>query len=321
MIEPLTIEKLFNENHKKFKLIPINKVAYDKRIITSTKINRPGLELTGFWEYFQKDRIQIFGMKENHYLNTISNEHTYKVFEKLFKKDIPAAVFAHRTLPPEGVVEIADKYKIPLFKTQLLTSTLIGLLMEYLDWNLAPSCLMHGSLVDVYGVGLLITGRSGIGKSEVALDLVERGHRLVADDLVKVIRRADNVIIGMGTSLLEHHIEIRGLGIIDVGTMFGVRGIRKQKRVEVQVELQDWSKLKNYERIGSMEKFTKIIDVKTPIIQLPIFPGKNVTVIAETVALNHMLKMYGHNAAKEFEDKIKNQIQIKTLNYLKKDFE
>jgi len=180
--------------------------------------------------------------------------------------------------------------------------------------------------VDVYGVGLLLTGRSGIGKSEIALDLVERGHRLVADDVVKIIRRADNVIIGTGMELLEYHIEVRGLGIVDVRRIFGVRAIRKQKRLEVQVELVDWSQNEAYERVGADENYRKILGVDTPLIRLPIYPGKNITVIAEVIALNHVLKFLGRNSAREFEKKLKARIMQKSRNhdldqYLKKDFE
>ncbi len=326
MAEPLTVAKLYEDNRKKLRLRLVNGKSGFRRQITSAKTNRPGLELTGFWQYFNKDRVQLFGLKEKRYLDTISEKQKQQIFTKLFQESVPAVIFAHQTQPCDIAVRMAKKYKVAIFKSTMLTTPLSQFLMDYLDWNLAPNVVMHGSLVDVYGVGILFTGRSGIGKSEITLDLVERGHRLVADDSVRIIRRADNVIIGLGHEFLEHHIEVRGLGIIDVARMFGVRAIRKQKRVEVQVELEDWDENKNYDRIGTQEESIKILDVETPLTRLPIYPGKNITVIAEVIALNHMLKIYGRNAAKEFEKRLEIEIKQKMRKnqveaYLKKDFE
>ncbi len=326
MQEPLTIEKLFNDNRKVYKLKRYNNLVGFNRIVTSSKLNRPGLELTGFWKYFDKSRIQIIGMKEKVFLRTLTEDERQKVITKLYASGVPAVIFAHTSKPPEFSLEVARKYNVALFSTPMLTSNLIARMMDYLDWNLAPSTIVHGSLVDVYGVGLLLTGQSGIGKSEVALDLVERGHRLVADDIVKIIRRADNVIIGTSNEFLEHHMEVRGLGIVDVRNMFGIQAIRQQKRVEVQVELVEWDDNASYERIGSTESYIKILEVNTPIVHLPIYPGKNITVIAEVIALNHLLKFLGKNTAKDFEKKLAAKIRKKTQmstiqQYLKKDFE
>lgn len=326
MPENITVEKIYRDNQKKLRLKSIGENLGSERFVVSTQVNRPGLELSGFWEYFDKNRIQIFGLKEKHYLNSVPEDRIKSTFKKLFSYGIPAAIFAHRTRPSEMIVELANKYNIPLFLSSILTNELGALIMDYLSWHLAPSMIVHGSLVDVYGVGLLFTGRSGIGKSEVALDLVERGHRLVADDVIRLIKRAENVIIGSGLEILEHHIEVRGIGIIDVNSIFGVRAIRQQKRVEVQVELEDWSKVEDYERIGADENYTKILGVDIPLIKLPIFPGKNITVIAEVIALNQLLKVIGKNAAKEFEEKLRTKIKEKrTLEkmqkYLNKDYE
>jgi HPr kinase/phosphorylase len=326
MAEVLTIGQIYNDNRSKLKLHCINGDIGHDRVVTSTKMNRPGLELTGFWEYFDNRRIQVIGLKEKHYCNTLSEEKLGCTFEKLFKSKIPALVFAHRVQPPKIVIELAKRNRVALFKTSMLTSDFISFLVDYLDWELAPSVIVHGSLVDVYGVGLLFTGRSGIGKSEIALDLVERGHRLVADDVVKLIRRADNVIIGKSVELLEHNIEVRGLGIINVQSIFGIRAIRQQKRLEVQVELVDWSETENYERIGTTGQYTNVLDVNIPLVKLPIYPGKNITVISEVIALNHILKVMGKDAAKDFQKKLLSKIKEKSkMNelqiYLKKDFE
>lgn len=326
MQEPLTVERMFKENQKVFKLKRHLKEVGFHRVITSSKLNRPGLELTGFWKYFDKSRIQIIGRKENMYFRTLSLEDRKRILRKLIKSGTPAIIFAHGAKPPDFSLELAREEGLALFSTPMLTSNLLGQLMDFLDWNLAPSTIVHGSLVDVYGVGLLLTGRSGIGKSEVALDLVERGHRLVADDIVKIIRRADNVIIGTSNEFLEHHMEVRGLGIVDVRNLFGIQAIRQQKRVEVQVELVEWDDNTSYERIGSVEKYVKILEVNTPIVKLPIYPGKNITVIAEVIAMNHLLKFMGKNTARDFERKlaakIRKKSQISLLReYLQKDFE
>jgi len=328
MSDYITVRKLFEENKKRLKLIKENKdIGFDRHIYTP-KLNRPGLELTGFWEHFRENRILLFGLKEDCYLRTLSHNRKRDLFNKLFTTNVPAAIFAHSVAVPEEALIMADKFNIGIFTTTTLTTHLNKFLMDYLDWELAPSLTKHGDLVDVYGVGILITGKSGIGKSEVALDLVERGHRLVSDDSVKIIRRSDNVIIGMqpGSKLLEHHLEVRGLGIIDVPRMFGVRSVRTQKRVEVEIRLEIWDESKNYERLGLDSKQSRILDVEVPMIELPIVPGKNITVIAETIAMNHMLKVYGKDSASEFDKRLEMAIKKKSqrlqvANYLKKDFE
>ncbi|MBL7066662.1 MAG: HPr(Ser) kinase/phosphatase [Candidatus Marinimicrobia bacterium] len=326
MHEPLTVGKIYKDNRQKFKIKCHNNSIGYGRVVTSSKLNRPGLELAGYWKYFDKSRIQIIGKKENMYLRTLPEEGRRKIITKLCSSGTPAIIFAHGAKPSDVFLEVARENNIALSSTPMLTSNLIGQLMDYLDWNLAPSTIVHGSLVDVYGVGLLLTGRSGIGKSEVALDLVERGHRLVADDIVKIIRRADNVIIGTSNEFLEHHMEVRGLGIVDVRQMFGIQAIRQQKRVEVQVELVEWDDDANYERIGAKVNYVKILEVNTPLVNLPIYPGKNITVIAEVIAMNHLLKFMGKNIAKDFEKKLAAKIRKKSRmamleQYLKKDFE
>lgn len=326
MHEPLTVGKIYKDNRQKFKLKRHNNSIGYEHVVTSSKLNRPGLELAGFWKYFDKFRIQIIGKKENLYLLTLSEKELRKIIAKLCSSGTPAIIFAHGAKPSDVFLEVARENNIALFSSSMLTSNLIGQMMDYLDWNLAPATIVHGSLVDVYGVGLLLTGRSGIGKSEVALDLVERGHRLVADDIVKIIRRADNVIIGTSNEFLEHHMEVRGLGIVDVRQMFGIQAIRQQKRVEVQVKLVEWDDDANYERIGAKVNYVKILGVNTPLVNLPIYPGKNITVIAEVIAMNHLLKFMGKNVAKDFEKKLAAKIRKKSRiamleQYLKKDFE
>lgn len=328
MAKFVTVRQLFDGNKERLKLIKENGDLGFERKITTQKLNRPGLELTGFWQHFRDDRLLLFGMKEDCYLKTMSRERKKALFQKLFTTSVPAAIFAHSVAVPEEARMMAKKYNIGIFTSTLLTTQLNKFLMDYLDWELAPTITKHGTLVDVYGVGMLFTGKSGIGKSEVALDLIERGHRLVSDDSVKIIRRADNVIIGMqsGAKILRHHLEVRGLGIIDAPRMFGIRSIRTQKRVEVEVRLEIWDENKNYERLGLDSKQSRILDVPVPMIELPIVPGKNITVIAETIAMNHMLKVYGKDTATEFDRRLEMAIKDKekkkkVAEYLKKDFE
>lgn len=322
----LTVGRIYHENRKKFGFTRINGEIGQDTVVTSSKLNRPGLEISGFWESFDPLRIQLIGEGEYRYIKKLPREEVRQVFEHFFKAGIPLMIFAHQVKPPVCIVELARKYQVALLSTPVTTTLLVASLLDYLDWELAPSTIVHGSLVDVYGIGLLLTGRSAIGKSEIALDLVERGHRLVADDVVKIIRRADNVVIGTSVEMLEHHLELRGLGIVDVRQIFGIRAVRQQKRIEVQVELEDWDNEKGFERVGSVDKHSKILDVDVPLINLPIYPGKNITVIAEVIALNHVLKIMGTNAAHDFEKKIaasiRQKIRIDEIqNYLKKDLE
>jgi len=322
----LTVNRIYQENRKNLGFTRINGEIGQDTVVTSSKLNRPGLEITGFWDSFDPHRIQLIGEGEFRYIKSLSREKVAEIFEHFFSARIPLMIFAHNVKPPVCAVQLARKYKVALLATPVTTTLLVAALLDYLDHELAPSTIINGSLVDVYGVGLLLTGPSGIGKSEIALDLVERGHRLVADDVVTIIRRADNVIVGTGMELLEHHLELRGLGIVDVRNIFGIRAVRQQKRIEVQVELEEWDRTKNFERIGIHEKYTKILDVNIPLINLPIYPGKNVTVIAEVIALNHILKIMGTNAALNFQKKIaatiRQKSQINNLqNYLKEDLE
>ncbi|MCK9244763.1 MAG: HPr(Ser) kinase/phosphatase [Candidatus Marinimicrobia bacterium] len=322
----LTVGRIYQENRKNLGFVRVNGDIGQDTTVTSSKLNRPGLEITGFWDSFDPHRIQLIGEGEFRYIKSLTREKVEEIFEHFFSAKIPLMIFAHNVKPPVCAVRLARKYKVALLATPVTTTLLVASLLDYLDRELAPSTIIHGSLVDVYGIGLLLTGPSGIGKSEIALDLVERGHRLVADDIIKIIRRADNVIIGTGMELLEHHLELRGLGIVDIRNIFGIRAIRQQKRIEVQVELEEWDSTKNFERVGAQDKYTKILGVNIPLINLPIYPGKNITVIAEVIALNHVLKIMGTNAALNFQKKIaatiRQKTQINTLqNYLKKDLE
>jgi HPr kinase/phosphorylase len=260
-------------------------------------IHRPGMALMGFIENFLPERLQILGQTESIYLSQLSDEDCRRSIDRLFQFEIPGVMVAKSLEVPAYFVQRANECGVPVLRTPMSTTPFIHQLTSYLDAMFSPQTNLHGSLVDVYGVGLLFTGRSAIGKSETALDLVERGHRLVADDVVTITRRHGDILIGTGNQLLRHHMEIRGLGIIDVQSVFGIRSIRVQKRVEVQVELREWSADEDYDRTGLDRRQAEILGVSIPSVVIPIVPGKNVTVIAEVIALDYLLKAYGYNAA------------------------
>ena len=322
-MEKLQIGAFFQDMQERLSLTLVNTPKGLVRELTHKEIHRPGLALAGFIELFAFDRIQVLGNTEIRYLASLSQEERRKSLERVFRYEIPCIIVTNgNPLPPE-LSEQADRAAVSIFSSPLHTTTLSHLLSGYLDHKFAPSMVVHGSLVDVYGTGLLFTGRSGIGKSEVALDLVERGHRLVSDDVVTLTRTADNVIMGHGSELLKHYMEIRGIGIIDVGRMFGIRAIRLQKRVETEVELADWSSDQDYERTGLEDEYKEYLGTKIPHVRLPVFPGKNITVLAETIALNLHLKVYGFHPAKQFSSDLNHAMKMRAQleTYLEKDFE
>jgi HPr kinase/phosphorylase len=251
------------------------------------------MALMGFVENFLPERVQILAQTELTYLATLTPAGVRQAIDRLFQFEMPLIVVCKGLEVPPYLVQRANACEVPVLRTPQSTTPFIHSLTSYLDHAFAPQVSVHGSLVDVYGCGLLFTGRSAIGKSETALDLVERGHRLVADDVVTLRRVRGDVIIGVGNQLLRHHMEIRGLGIIDVQSVFGIRAIRLQKRVEVEVHLTEWSNDGDYERVGLDERTIEHLGVKIPLVEVPITPGKNITVIAEVIALNYLLKAYG----------------------------
>jgi HPr kinase/phosphorylase len=276
--------------------------------ITVADVSRPGLLLTGFEAGFRSDRVQLLGEGELAYLESLDGPGRRRALGRLCVASVPCVIVAcGREAPPE-LVELAGASGVPVFTSALSSERLVRDLTALLDDLLAPSATVHGTLVDVYGVGLLFTGKSGIGKSECGLDLVEHGHRLVADDVVHVIRTRQGNLIGSGNELLRHYMEIRGVGIIDVRSMFGIRATRQRKRIEVQVQLVQWSDLADYERLGVEERRAEILGVEIPLVTLPLVTGKNITVISEIIALNHLLKLRGVHPAREFDMRLKDLV-------------
>jgi HPr kinase/phosphorylase len=328
--EPLTVKKLILENQKKLKLQLLNNKVGFTRKITTQQLHRPGLALTGFLDLFAFDRIQILGNTEIRYLASLTKELRSESLKKILSFELPCIFITDSNKVPKELLPLATKRKICVIRTKYPTTDFFHYLGDYLNIEFAPRTTVHGTLVDVYGIGVLFTGRSGIGKSEIALDLVERGHRLVADDLVIITKKANEILMGEGRELAEHHLEIRGLGLIDTRSTFGIRAVRIHKRIEVEVKLVDFESKADYDRTGLEEHYTDILEVKIPIVILPINPGKNITVIAETIALNHLLKIYGHHTPEEFNKKLiermkqkekKHLQELKMRDFLDKDFE
>ncbi|MEO5617116.1 MAG: HPr(Ser) kinase/phosphatase [Candidatus Eisenbacteria bacterium] len=292
-MQSLSAARLFEDQRQDLQLEQLTESLASRREITVSDIHRPGMALMGFVENFLPERIQILAQTELTYFDTLTEGQGRDAVDRLFQFDMPLIVVCKGREVPAYLLQRANEAQVPVLRTPQSTTPFIHSLTSYLDHMFAPHASVHASLVDVYGCGLLFTGKSAIGKSETALDLVERGHRLVADDVVTITKRHGDVLIGAGNQLLRHHMEIRGLGIIDVQAVFGVRSIRLQKRVEVEVRLSEWSREAEYERVGIDERKTSILDVQIPLVEVPISPGKNITVIAEVIALNYLVKVYG----------------------------
>ena len=319
----LTVEKIYNDRKDYFDFTLLNSENGLKKRMMTAEIHRPGLALTGFFDRFPHQRTMVLGQTEMAYVNDWSPETMQERAEAIFGMDIPLMIIAKGITPPIEFLAIADSHNTAVFSSRLTTSELTNRLSAYLDLIFAPSITRHGTLVDVYGVGLMYTGKSGVGKSEVALDLIERGHRLVADDVIKITRKSPDLVVGTGSELLGHHMEIRGIGIIDVEKLFGIRAIRLQKRIEVEVHLTYWDDALEYERLGLEDRYTTLLGVPIPIVNVPISPGKNITVISEVIAMNHMLKVYGEKTAAEFSKRLAERIhrQSMTKDYLESDYE
>ncbi len=277
------------------------------RRITSSRIQKPGLALAGLTGHLHLERLQILGNTEISYLATLPEDRQRKVIHDMFAADIAGLCVTKNLEVPRVVIDEAEATGIPVFRTKHLSSTFIANVERFLDDALTATTSLHGVLIDVLGVGVLILGKSGIGKSECALDLVLRGHRLVADDIVDVKRRGDSVL-GAGSAIIRHHMEIRGLGIINIKDLFGIAAVRDQKKVELVVELTEWDPAVEYDRLGVEDRRFTVLDVEVPLLVVPVRPGRNMTTIIEVAARNHLLKLQGHHSALEFQEKLNRAI-------------
>ncbi|OUP49685.1 HPr(Ser) kinase/phosphatase [Lachnoclostridium sp. An181] len=262
-------------------------------------INRPALQLTGFFEHFESDRVQIIGYVEYAFLQRMQQEKKEKMYDKLLSYGIPCIIFSRSMQPDEILLKKAVERNIPIFQTEKPTSAFLAEIIRWLNVELAPCISIHGVLVDVYGVGVLIMGESGIGKSEAALELIKRGHRLVTDDVVEIRKVSDDTLVGTAPDITRHLIELRGIGIVDVKTLFGVQSVKETQTIDLVITLEEWDKEREYDRLGLSEEYTEFLGNKVVCHNIPIRPGRNLAIIVESASVNHRQKQMGYNAAEE----------------------
>ena len=271
-------------------------------------VNRPALQLAGFFDHFDSNRVQIIGNVEYRYVHTLSEKQRDEIYDKLLQHPIPCIVFCRNMEPDDNFLEKAVKYGVPVYKTAKQTSDFTAEIIRWMNVKLAPCISIHGVLVDVYGVGVLIMGESGIGKSEAALELIKRGHRLVTDDVVEIRKVSDETLVGSAPDITKHFIELRGIGIVDVRSMFGVQSVRETQNIDLVITLEDWSRDKEYDRLGLEEEYTESLGHKVLCHRIPIRPGRNLAIITESAAVNHRQKQMGYNAAQELYKRVQENL-------------
>ena len=281
-----------------------------KTVISTADVNRPGLALADFYGYFDQNRIQLLGKAEYNYLEGFSDDERSRKIEKLFTQNIPAVIITHGLEPLPEIVKCAEQYKIPLLLTSESTSSTMSALISYLSVELAPRVTRHGVLVEVYGEGILILGESGVGKSETAIELLKRGHRLVADDAVEIKRVSDRTLVGSSPEIIRHLIELRGIGIVDVRRLFGMGAVKTTEKVDLIIQLEPWNEQKQYDRLGLESDTYELLGLKIPTVTIPIKPGRNLAIIIEVAAMNSRQKKMGYNAAEELNKRLQNQMGV-----------
>lgn len=279
----------------------------DEVLITRSEVNRPGLPLTGFFEYFTPERIQIIGRVESIYLSQLSPKERYDRLYQLFEKKPVCIIFARSIEPPSEMLEVAKIFNIPILRTPMATTNFVAALIASLNIHLAPTITRHGVLVEVYGEGILILGDSGIGKSETAIELIKRGHRLIADDAVEISRVSEKTLVGRAPSIIRHYMELRGIGIIDVRRIFGVGAVKETEKIQLVIKFEPWVEGKLYDRMGLDNETVEILGINIPAITVPVRPGRNLAVILEIAAMNQRLKKMGYNTAEEFNKKLEEE--------------
>ena len=279
--------------------------------VTQPDINRPALQMAGFFAHFDATRIQIIGFVEYTYMESMTEEQKEEVYTKLLSFDIPAIVYCRDLQPDEFFLKKATEHGVPVLSTKTSTSDFMAEIIRWLKVKLAPCISVHGVLVDVYGEGVLITGESGIGKSEAALELIKRGHRLVTDDVVEIRKVSDDTLIGSAPDITKHFIELRGIGIVDIKSLYGVSSVKDTQGIDLVIKLEDWDKDKEYDRLGLEEEYTEYLGNKVVCHNIPVRPGRNLSVICETAAINHRQKKMGYNAAQELYKRVQESLSKK----------
>jgi len=301
----VSLDKIIDEFNLEKIYLPKNAENID---VISADVNRPGLQLMGFFDFFDSSRIQIIGKVEYTYLITVENSKRAKSFEKLFSHKIPAIVVTRELEIFDEMLEAAQKYEIPILRTSESTSSFMSNLISWLNTYLAIRITRHGVLVEVYGEGVLLLGDSGVGKSETAMELLKRGHRLIADDAVEIKRVSNITLVGSSPGIIRHFIELRGIGIVDVRRIFGMGAVKESEKINLVIELEYWDENKTYERLGLENTTIEILGLKIPSLRIPIKPGRNLAIIIEVAAMNNRQKRFGYNAAEELNERITNDL-------------
>lgn len=297
IIEEFDLEKIYETNDM------------ENVMISRTDVNRPGLQMVGFFDYFDSSRVQIMGKVEFTYLEQFNAEMRADKIERLFSQQIPALIITRGLQIFPEMLEMAEKYNIPMLRSESATSAFMSALIAYLNVELAPRRTRHGVLVEVYGEGILIMGESGVGKSETAIELVKRGHRLVADDAVEIKRVSDNTLVGSSPEIIRHFVELRGIGIIDVKEIFGIGAVKDEENIDMIIHLEPWEDGKQYDRLGMVDEFTNIMGINVPSLTIPVKLGRNLAVIVEVASMNNRQKRMGYNAAVELNNRLMSQME------------
>lgn len=316
MVNEILVQDILKDNEYRLGLVLIAGEKGLRKRISHSQVQKMGLALTGFTKFVAPERIQILGQTEMSYLQTISEDLKEKVINQITDLNLSCVVVTRNLNIPQLLIQKAEQRGIPLFRTPLNTANFIERITRFLEEKLALSHSLHGVLMDVFGVGVLIIGKSGIGKSECALDLILRGHRLVADDMVYIRKRSPSELIGSGFEVIQHHMEIRGLGIINIRNLFGVEAIRERKKIELVLELVEWNTNEEYDRLGFEEERYSILGVELPMLRIPVTPARNLSTIIEVAARNYLLKLMGYNSALEFEKRLLHKIEERRGNKL-----
>lgn len=297
----VTITELIHKMNLK-SLIP--EIDTDKEVLTHPEVNRPALQLTGFFDHFDRERVQLIGYVEQEYIKTLPRKRRVEVYEKLVASEVPCIVYSRSMMPDDDMLDLCRHYQVPCLQSEQTTCAFMAEVIRWLNVKLAPCISIHGVLVDVYGEGVLIMGESGIGKSEVALELIKRGHRLVTDDVVQIHKVSDETLIGSAPDITKHFIELRGIGIIDVKALFGVESVKETQSIDMVIKLEDWDKDREYDRLGLEDQYTEFLGNRVVCHNIPIRPGRNLAIIVESAAVNYRQKKMGYNAAQELYNRV-----------------
>ncbi len=313
----MEFEKFTVELSKVVSELKLDKLYFpnEEVYIEKADLNRPGLQLTGFFDYFEPKRIQVFGMVENTYLATLTSEERYNCLKQLFAHNVPAMILTRNANATSEMLKLAEEYDTAILRSAHSTSYFIGALNAYLNLELAPRITRHGVLVEVYGQGILIMGDSGVGKSEAAVELIKRGHRLVADDAVEIKRVSAKSLVGFSPDIIKHFIEIRGIGIVDVKNIFGMGAVKESEKIDLIIHLEAWERGKQYDRLGLVDEYTNILGMDIPSLTIPVRPGRNLAVIFEVAAMNNRQKKMGYNAAEELNRRITEHVNSMSAGF------